>query len=103
MKTTLFFSDGSSLELFENDLISGVFIRDNNDKYADMSEKEQEINRYNFPMTTKYNGPFELWSHAKFGLAPQVTEILANYFFFYKSDDPDTLYSSNNVVRIETK
>ncbi|WP_125767293.1 hypothetical protein [Lapidilactobacillus wuchangensis] len=103
MQTLVFFSDGSKIELHENELLFGIRPRKNDKVPVDMTEQEATAYLYNFPKTTGYNGPFELWRHAEEGLIPAFTEILANYFFFFTHDDPKTIYSSNNVVRIETK
>lgn len=103
MKATLFFSDGSKIDVEENELLFGIGARPNTEQPADLDDKEFAKYQFDFPLTTGLNGPFELWRHPSSGLVPSLTEILANYLFFYKIDKPEIVYTSQNVVRIESK
>lgn len=44
---------------------------------------------------------FGLWNHIHDGLVPSFLELLANSNFFVDSEEPNTYYNSNAVVKIE--
>lgn len=103
MRATLFFSDGSKIDVEENELLFGIGARPNTEQPANLDDKEFDKYQFEFPLATDVNGPFEVWGHTSNGLIPSLTEILANYLFFYKIDKPGIVYTSQTVVRIETK
>ncbi|WP_438837942.1 hypothetical protein [Streptococcus pluranimalium] len=42
-----------------------------------------------------------LWSHHHDGLVLSVTEMLAHGLFFFDIEQPDTIYSSSSVIKLE--
>lgn len=50
---------------------------------------------------TSQSQVFTLWFHHHDGLVPSVTEMLAHGLFFFDLEQPDTIYSSASVIRLE--
>lgn len=79
----LYFSDKSTLDLSENDvLIPIVGHKSSDDVTASMAE------------------PIELYSHVHNGLIPSIMDAFVKCDFFYVNHDYNTAYNSKAVVKI---
>jgi len=45
--------------------------------------------------------PFKIWYHHHDGLTPSITEMLFNGFYFFNIDNPNVIYSTSAIVKIE--
>lgn len=83
-KAVLTFSNGETLELYEDQLIVPISKLDIND---DISISQCQT--------------YKIWYHSSAGFIPSIGELLCKCNFFYLIDKPDKVYSSSAVVTIE--
>ena len=83
-KALLTFSNGETLELFEDQLIVPISKFVNNNEIS-VSQCET----------------YELWNHSSAGMIPSITELLLKHDFFHLIDNSDKIYKTSAVVTIE--
>lgn len=80
---TIYFSDGTSLKISDEDVIIPVSMCNYNDEsFCSMGKS------------------IEIYNHEHDGLIPSLTTAFCQCNFFYLNTNGDTIYSSNAIVRI---
>ncbi|MDE7183814.1 MAG: hypothetical protein K2O40_04885 [Lachnospiraceae bacterium] len=78
------FSDKSTLSLNEGDFLIPILrIDKDNQIFASLDQ------------------PAELWNHIQNGLIPSILDVFVKCDFFYLKNDPNTVYNSKAIVKIE--
>ncbi len=83
-KALLTFSDGSTLQVKENQHLTPVVSYSKDDHFE-----------------VSLDNSFEIWYHIHDGLIPGLCEFLVNSSFFYLEDDRTTIYKSDSVIKIQ--
>ncbi len=79
----IYFSDRSTLEVKEGDLLIPIFRSgDATSSFASMGE------------------PVEIWNHTSNGLIPSLLDIFTQSSFFYMNGDSSSVYNSGAIVKI---
>lgn len=79
----LYFSDKSTLELKENDILIPIVGHNSGDDFTSGMDKS-----------------IELYSHVHNGLIPALMDAFVKCDFFYVNHDYNTVYNSKAVVKI---
>ena len=85
MKATIKFSDGSALNIKENDLIIPIM----------------PVTHADTP-SAAIGKPVEIYFHTNNGFIPSLMEAFCHYDYFYLNDDYSAAYCTKAIVSIKT-
>lgn len=86
MTATIFFADGTSLVIREDDTLTPIFsVKDSDASYASIGKS------------------IDVYYHTHNGFIPSLMDCFCHCDFFYLNQDFSTVYSSNAIVRIVTE
>jgi hypothetical protein len=86
------FANGETLELNEKSLIHFV------GHFNNIDNESLYVSE-----TIQYGGPVSLDDyHTELGLAPELVEYFHNSDYFFLHQDPNTIYSTNAIYKIES-